>query len=134
MKIIKGISIENFKRYKSDKLININHKELEQNIKNIVLTSSQERRFINFNGAGISKELFEQQEDSALEVLKEKIIQAIKEEETRIQLVSVDISYVDNSTISEVKHYSDENSLYITIRYKLISEITDNINSYTVEI
>lgn len=134
MKQIKGISLENFKRNKTGNLININKEELEQNIKNILLTSNNERRFIDFEGGGLSKELFEQQDDSNISLIKDNIIRAIQKGETRIKLISVDVSYIDSVGNSEIKHALDESSLFITIRYKLVEEITDKVDEYTVEL
>jgi len=134
MKQIKGISLENFKRNKTNSIININKEELQQNIKNILLTATNERRFIDFECSSLYKELFEQQDDSNIPLIKDNIIRAIEKEESRIKLISVDISYIDNESNSEIKHASDESSLFVTIRYKLIEEITDKITKYTVEI
>ena len=124
MKSIKGISLENFKRKKQKPLININEKEIESNLKNIILTSPIERRFQDFNGAGVSGKLFENLDEDFISNLETIIKEAIQKEEPRINLLKVTIS---TNTFSD-------SAITVSIFFKLIDEISDKVKEYNLSL
>ena len=92
-----------------------NEDSVKRSIKNILLTNHYERRFRPTFGANIRKYLFENMTPITLEVIKMDIISAIKNFESRAEIIDVIVSGAnDNNSVNVTITFSIINSLQVT--------------------
>jgi len=92
-----------------------NEDSVKRSIKNILLTNHYERRFRPTFGANIRKYLFENLTPITLEVIKMDIISAIKNFESRAEIIDVIVSGAnDNNSVNVTITFSIINSLQVT--------------------
>jgi phage baseplate assembly protein W len=89
---------------------------VKQSVKNLVLTNKYERPFRPEFGGDVRSRLFDLYTGFTQMDYQDLISTAIKNYEPRVLLE-------DNSV--EVKNYTDQNALGITIRFKVISSLSD---------
>jgi phage baseplate assembly protein W len=89
---------------------------VKQSVKNLVLTNKYERPFRPEFGGDVRSRLFDLYTGFTQMDYQDLISTAIKNYEPRVLLG-------DNSV--EVKNYTDQNALGITIRFKVISSLSD---------
>lgn len=90
-----------------------NETAIAKAVKNLVFTYPGERFFQPSIGSKIRKSLFENFDDTTIDVIKDEISSTIRQYEPRVKLENV---FVDN------EGDFDEQSLNVTIRYKIIGE------------
>lgn len=86
---------------------------IKQSIKNLVMTRNYERPFHSEIGCPINSLLFEPVSPALAQLIKQVIIQTITNFEPRVSLTSV-----------QVKFSPDNNSVYVSIEYKIINTST----------
>jgi phage baseplate assembly protein W len=89
---------------------------VKQSVKNLILTNKYERPFRPEFGGDVRSRLFDLYTGFTQMDYQDLISTAIKNYEPRVLLG-------DNSV--EVKNYTDQNALGITIRFKVISSLSD---------
>lgn len=86
---------------------------IKQSIRNLVLTRNYERPFHSEIGCPIGSLLFEPVSPALAQLIKQVIIQTITNFEPRVSLTAV-----------QVKFSPDNNSVYVSIEYRIINTST----------
>lgn len=92
---------------------------VKQNLKNLILTSPGERVMIPEFGVGIRNFLFEQNSQSTITAIRQKIDEQVEQ-------------YMPFVELQEVNTESNENELYIRIKYFIIPIGEDDILSINI--
>lgn len=104
-----------FKVNQDSKQLFVKHDEnaIKQSIKSLVLTRNYERPFHSEIGCPIGSLMFEPATPALAQLIKKVIVQTISNFEPRVSLTWV-----------EVKFSPDNNSVYVSIEYKIINTST----------
>lgn len=89
---------------------------IEESIRQIVGTAIGERPMELYFGSNVSYHIFDPTDDSAYNLLRHEIVEALEKFEPRIQVESNDIKMQDS-----LDDLTGENLLHITITYRVIS-------------
>lgn len=96
---------------RKDLLVHENEDSIKRSVRNIVLTNKGERFFNPLFGSDINRMLFENFTPAFVDVFKDMVKVAIKNNEPRAEIISVD-----------VQHQPDDNSVYISIFFNVINK------------
>lgn len=96
---------------KKDLLVYENEESIKRSVRNIILTNKGERFFNPLLGSDVSRMLFENFTPAFVDVFKDMIKVAIKNNEPRAEIISIDI-----------EHEPDNNTVYANILFNVINK------------
>jgi len=88
-----------------------NEESIKQSIKNLLMINYGEKLFNPIIGSDVFKSLFEPLDGFTLNTIHDNIVDTIKFHETRVELINVTVSGIEN----------DENSVAVTIVFNIIN-------------
>lgn len=88
-----------------------NEESIKQSIKNLLMINYGEKLFNPIIGSDVFKSLFEPLDGFTLNTIHDNIVDTIKYHETRVELIRVIVSSMEN----------DENSIAVTIVFNIIN-------------
>jgi|LWDU01.1.fsa_nt_gi phage baseplate assembly protein W len=101
---------------------------VKQSVINILLTNSNERVFSPYFGGDLRSYLFEYFDDITAHAIKSRIISTLNNYEPRVEVISIEVSDVENASTQD-----GELSIHMEILIKSISEQTTHTVNFTVE-
>jgi len=123
-KVIYSDFLINFERHpiNKDLVRNVNESAVRQALKNIVMTNRGEIPYQPTRGSNVRRFLFEQMTPQTSHDIKEDVIQAIMNEERRIDLIGVTVEPNYNE-----QHYT------IVIVFSILNQVTPQSVTITLE-
>ena len=95
---------------------------IKQSVKNLILTSKQERLFQPWLGCGINDLLFEPADKITISSIKSEIMRVIDKYEPRVKITAIDI-----------EDESDVNSYKITIGFQIVNLVEETTVEFYLE-